>query len=406
MANAPARPDPRIRFLTMLGRSLHSYGIPSHRLETALTHAAARLDIRAEFLSTPTSLIAAYGEPGAQRVELVRVHPGELQLDKLLDLDETVQALYRGDLTLEDADRRLMAVDTSPQRYGAVLTIAAFGVTAASACRFFGGAWLEVAVALGVGVMGGMVGWLAGRHEALARIQVLIISVLAAFLAGAATLWTGPMATGEVVLGALIVLLPGLTLTTSLNELSTGHLVAGTARLVGSLATFVQIGVGVEVGRRLAELLTGGVLHRSPPPLPDWSLWVMLGLTPLALGVLFRSRMRELPWIVLGSLVAFWSARLGVGWLGAGLGTALGALSVGLAGNLFARLAHKPSVVVTVPSLILLVPGSIGYRSLGQLMNNDLLTGLDTAFGALLVGVSLVSGLLLANVLLPSRNVL
>jgi hypothetical protein len=34
------------------------------------------------------------------------------------------------------------------------------------------------------------------------------------------------------------------------------------------------------------------------------------------------------------------------------------------------------------------------------------MTGLDTAFLALVVGVSLVAGLLLANVLLPSRNAL
>ena len=59
-----------------------------------------------------------------------------------------------------------------------------------------------------------------------------------------------------------------------------------------------------------------------------------------------------------------------------------------------------------VPSLILLVPGSLGYRSLTYMMSHDLVTGLDAAFGALLVGGSLVAGLLLANVLLPSRNAL
>ena len=400
------RPDARIRFLTMLGRALHSYGIPSHRLEVALTSAAERLDIRAEFLSTPTSLTAAYGEPGQQRVELVRVHPGELQLDKLVELDETVEALYRGEILLEEADRRLVAIDSAPPRYGAVLSVAAFALTAAAACRFFGGGWREMVVALGIGLLGGVVGWLAGRWDSLARIQVLLLSVFAAFIAGVATHWTGPLATSEIVLGALIVLLPGLTLTTSLNELSTGHLVSGTARLVGSLATFVQIGIGVGVGRRLAQALPGGVQQQEALHLPEWTLWVMLLLTPLALGVLFRSRVREMPWIVAGSMLAFWGARLGVNWFGAGLGTALGALAVGMAGNLFARLSRKPSVVLVVPSLILLVPGAIGYRSLTYMMSHDLVTGLELAFGALLVGGSLVAGLLLANVLLPARYAL
>ena len=59
-----------------------------------------------------------------------------------------------------------------------------------------------------------------------------------------------------------------------------------------------------------------------------------------------------------------------------------------------------------VPSLILLVPGSIGYNSLIMLMHKDVLSGVDTAVTTMLVAVSLVAGLLLANVLLPPRNAL
>lgn len=396
----------RIRFLTMLGRALHSYGIPSDRLEEALTVAARRLDVRAEFLSTPTSLTAAYGEPGEQRVELVRVHPGELQLDKLVELDETVEALYAGDIDLVEADRRLTGIDSAPARYGPVLSTLAFAVTAAAASRFFGGGWREMAVALAVGLVGGIVGSLAARAEALARVQVLLFSTFAAFAVAGLTRWTGPLAIGEIILGSLIILLPGLTVTTALNELSTGHLVAGTARFAGSLVTFVQIALGVSIGGRLATLLPGRLQTAEAVSLPEWTLWAMLLITPLALGVLFRARLREFPWIVLGTLVAFWGARLGVDWLGPGLGTVLGALAVGLLGNLFARRLHKPAVVISVPSIIMLVPGSIGYRSLTYAMDRDLVTGLDTAFLALLVGVSLVAGLLLANVLLPARNAL
>ena len=68
--------DPRIRFLIDLGKALHSYGIPAHRLEDALENAAGRLGIRAEFFSTPTSLISAFGEPADQHTVLSRIQPG------------------------------------------------------------------------------------------------------------------------------------------------------------------------------------------------------------------------------------------------------------------------------------------------------------------------------------------
>jgi len=40
------------------------------------------------------------------------------------------------------------------------------------------------------------------------------------------------------------------------------------------------------------------------------------------------------------------------------------------------------------------------------MMENDVMSGVGSVFTALLVGVSLVAGLLLANVMLPARNAL
>ena len=76
------------------------------------------------------------------------------------------------------------------------------------------------------------------------------------------------------------------------------------------------------------------------------------------------------------------------------------------AGSQSSRKKRRPAVVMVVPSLILLVPGSIGYHSLTLLMQNDVLSGVDTAVTTMLVAVSLVAGLLLSNVLLPPRNAL
>ncbi|MCP4572192.1 MAG: threonine/serine exporter family protein [bacterium] len=398
--------DSRIRFLTALGRALHSYGIPAHRLEAALANAAARLDIRAEFLSTPTSLTSSFGEPGEQHVTLVRVQPGDLHLDKLVKLNAVVDGLTADELSVESAERRLTEIDTAPTRYGPVTTVAAFAVTAGLACRFFGGGWPEMASALVLGLVTGLLGWAAGRSETMARTFDFVAAAVVSFLAAAASVLVTPLATNEITIATLIVLLPGLTLTLALNELNMGHWVAGTARLTGSMTTFLKIGLGVGIGRKVAELVLGAAPATAPEPTPGWTLWFALAVTPLALGVLFRARAREIPWIVLGSAVAFLGAREGVGWLGPGLGTVVGSLAVGLLANIYARWRRKPAVVMVVPSIILLVPGSIGYQGLSMLMAKDVMSGVDTAFLALLVGVSLVAGLLLANVLVPPRNAL
>lgn len=398
--------DPRIQFLIALGRALHSYGIPAHRLEDALGNAAARLGIRAEFFSGPTSLISSYGEPGDQHTALSRVDPGQLQLDKLVELDEVVEALYRREIEVAEAAARLHEIDAAPARYGAWQTVVAFGVASGAVARFFGGGAGEMGVALGLGLITGLFAVAAGRSVTMERIFEFLAAAVVTFLATGLAVVGVPLASGPVVIAALIVLLPGLTLTLALNELGTGHLVSGTARFAGAMMTFMKIGIGAAVGRQAAEFLPGTMVQASLAALPAWTLWAALLVTPVALGVLFRARRQEMVWIGVATLVAFWGSRLGVAHLGPLLGAAAGAFLSGLAANVFARRMRRPAVVMVVPSLILLVPGSLGYQSLTQLLERNVINGLDTAVTTMLVAVSLVAGLLLANVLVPPRNAL
>ena len=56
-------------------------------------------------------------------------------------------------------------------------------------------------------------------------------------------------------LAGLIVLVPGLTVTTAITELATSHLTAGTTRMAGAFMTFIAIGFGVALGYRIAAML-------------------------------------------------------------------------------------------------------------------------------------------------------
>ena len=59
-----------------------------------------------------------------------------------------------------------------------------------------------------------------------------------------------------------------------------------------------------------------------------------------------------------------------------------------------------------LPGILMLVPGSLGYRALDAFVRHDTLRGVETAFSLLLVAISLVGGLLTANAVLPPRRVL
>jgi uncharacterized membrane protein YjjP (DUF1212 family) len=406
----PAWPadDPRLAFIMTLGRALHRYGVPAHRLEEALEQVSSRAGLQGQFFSTPTSIMAGFGGPGSQRACLVREQPGDVDLEKLVELDALTDRLTRTDLAFGDALREVDAILAAPPRYRAPVVVICGALAAAGAARFFGGGWREIVVACGVGFVSSLLAWALTRRPTTARIHEAAAALVATALASWAAAVFVPLSSYLVTLAALIVLIPGLPLTLAMNELATNHLVSGTARLTGAAMTFLKIGLGVALGTRLGDMLRHAATPAPAEPLalPAWTILPALVISPLAIGVLFKARPRELGWIVATAGTAYAGARVGVALIGPGLGAFLGALAVGVAANGLARWRRRPSVVFLVPGLMLLVPGSIGYRSLAALLHSDIVSGVDAGFSAVLVGVTLAAGLLLANVLVPPRRAL
>ena len=60
--------------------------------------------------------------------------------------------------------------------------------------------------------------------------------------------------------------------------------------------------------------------------------------------------------------------------------------------------------MVMVPGILLLVPGSLGFRGFAALMDAATMQGLEAAVAAVLVAASLVAGLLVAHAVVPERR--
>ncbi len=397
--------DPRSAeaLLERVAELLHALGTPAHRLERVLGTVATQLGVEAQFLSTPTSLIFAFGSGEGQRMHMRRVEPGEVDLGKLVEFDEALEDLEDGLATLDETRARVEEVAAAPPRYGALPVTLAFGAASAGASVLFGGGWAELTITFCIGLGIGMLARLL-RGEA-----VRLFEPLSAFLAAAISLTIArtlvPMSDSIVTLSALIVLVPGLTMTVAMIELATRHLVSGTARLAGAMTVFLTIAFGVAMGRALVAMMLPGVSIEEPVvPLSAWMQWLALGLAPLAFAVLFQARLRELPWILAAGWVGIAVSRAGGVELSLELQSFLGALAVGLISNLFARALDRPASVPLMPGILLLVPGSFGYRALDLFLARDAVAGLETGFQAALVAVALVGGLLVSNVLLPPRR--
>ncbi len=391
-------------FLMRLGRVLHAQGASALRLEEALGACATRLGVRAQLFSTPTSLFIAVGDDRVAQTHMVRVDPGEVNLSKLVELDALIDRIGHGSISLRQGFEHLDRVANAPHPYPGWLTPVAFGISSASAACFFQGNALDVGLSAALGLcLGALTLWM-DRGTATRRIYPALASCVAAALALALGNYL-PVSPSVMTVSALIVLVPGLTLTVAMSELATSHLMSGTARFASAAVTFLQMGLGVGLGRELTHRLLGSTpLTSSAAQVPAIAELSALALAPLAFAVLFRARRRDIPLITLTSVLGFLGARAGAHLLGPELGAFVGAFVVAAISNWLARLLKRPASVTLVPGIMLLVPGSIGFRSLSSFLERDVLTGTEGVFRMFLVAATLVGGLLMANALFPPRR--
>jgi uncharacterized membrane protein YjjP (DUF1212 family) len=391
--------DQAIDYVLRLGRALHAYGYASPALERALVTVSTRLGLIGHFFSTPTSIMAAFGVGSAQRTFLTRVEPGGVSLGKLADIDASARAVIGGTLSPAEALARIETVERAPAPFGPAVETLASGVASGAACRLLGGGAEDIAVATGLGVIIGLLGLAASRLQLRQGIFELVSAALVSATAYCAAIGGLGASPSTSTIAGLIVVIPGFSLTIAMTELAARHLVSGTARLAGAFTVFLAITFGVAVGRQIATSALGSAALTPGAALPAWTLWAAVFATPIAVTVLLQGRGRDMPWIVLASLAGFLCGRAGTALLGPSLGACLGALSVGLAAHAYERWRSRPALVALVPGVLLLVPGSSGFRSLALLMDQQVVGGVDAAFTTLLTAASLVAGLLLAEMI-------
>lgn len=78
-------------------------------------------------------------------------------------------------------------------------------------------------------------------------------------------------------------------------------------------------------------------------------------------------------------------------------GSFLGALTVGILGEVFAKIFKKPSTTFTIPGIIPLVPGAGIYYTMLALTEKQFLDAADSGSQTILVSVALASGIIVSS---------
>ncbi len=393
--------------VTRAGIDMLAAGTSGLRVRELMRAAASalRLDSFAAQV-TFTDIVATVGKGGIYRTQVAEIGSPGVDANRIAQL----QALSR-DLaepsTPDALEARLDAVEDTPPLYPFWLVGVLVALACASVTVLTGGWGREVLAVLPAGAAGFAVRTLLGRWHINHLASVLISAAVscAAYVAGAEvfTLITGEPSTRLAAgfICAAIFLIPGFPLVTGGLDLGRIDLGVGIPRLAYALAVLLAITIGVW----LVAVPTG----ISPDPVPEqtgsalvlWAAWVAASF----FAVFGWAMMFNSPWAaaltagligVLGNVPRLLMLEAGVP---VHVATFVACFLMGLACAAAARAFGIEKIIMTVPTVLVAIPGSSALRTLLYFDQRDVVLALDNGVSTVLVVIAMVAGLAGARML-------
>jgi uncharacterized membrane protein YjjP (DUF1212 family) len=395
--------DPKAVFLGTMARELHQAGIATDTLEETLGDIASAIGLTTQIFALPTQITLAIGPNWNQKLVLMRLAPGRVNLRKLSLLNTIYDDLRAGKLDYREASVLVSSIDRRWPGRSVAWEVPALALLAIGVAILLGAGPREIIVAACIGLFTGLVSAVAERVPIVARLFEVIAAFAGTLIVAAFSKFFGPTNIYISIVAGVVVLLPGYSLTLALHELANGDLVAGVARLGRVLSVLLALGCGALLGFAVigpALLRTGDV---TPHPVPS-HLWIIASiLMAVGISIDLDSRPRDFAWVFAAGFVALLTAHLIGGTPVHTISAFVSAFICGIVANLGARILRLPQAIMLVPAVLVLVPGSLSYESVLFAFQHNISSALTFATNAAFAAVQLVAGLLLSQLVFPAK---
>lgn len=353
------------RFIIQLGRALHKYGVPSFRIQEYLKEVANEQKIKGDFMDLPTWVnYVFYEEDDQQTYNYVRnTDPGSIDLGGLSRSVAVTEQFLANEISVSEARQALVKLEKRPSSYPQWIQVLTYGVSSASFVVLMQSNWLAVVVAFFIGLIVGVVALFSQRSAYLNSALESIAAFVATILTGICYYFFPQINLTLNIIAAIIVFVPGLSITTAIEEITSKSLVSGTAKLFDALISLFKQFFGVMLGLALLIHFVDMPTMQEVQPLPGWCSWLVLPIFLMSLMPVFNVRRKDIWGSVIIGFISF-SLMITLEPGGLMMSTFLGAISVVIISNLLKKVTGAPRLVFSTLGIIMLVPGSRAFIGL------------------------------------------
>lgn len=202
-------------------------------------------------------LFATVHEDQKDRGSMVRYVPlGSMHLGKVTALNQLSREICNGDCTLDEAYERLEQCKELAGA-GSAAKVLAGGMACGAFCYLFGGGMTEALIAFLLGMLLRLFIGAAAKGKVSKFITGILGSAMVTAISFGLSVLGLAILPDKVVIGAIMLLVPGVSLTTSIRELFNGDYLSGIIHLADALITAACIAVGVGGAVKIFQLVGG-----------------------------------------------------------------------------------------------------------------------------------------------------
>lgn len=384
---------------TDLGYRLAMSGAETFRVEDSICHIMRAYGIEGEAFAIPNCLTVsvktADGKP-LTRMRRIGYHGNDL------DCVERYSNLSRRICTElpspETALEWLREIEKTPRSYGTIVTLLGNFLGAGGFAILFGSTFWDSLLSGLCGLIVGTVGIFTDKLKANLFSRTIIASFLMALAAYFAAGWQIADNADTIIIGALMILVPGLLFTNAIRDIIHGDTNSGINRIVQVLLIAAAIALGTAAAWKIVTGILGTPV--SLPELTHHPVIQLLGAFVAGIGfsLIFNIHGPGILICAAGGVLT-WGVYLITCTLSGNdiLGYFIASLLASLYSELMARIRKYPAISYLVVSIFPLIPGASVYYTVNHAVRGEMESftsrGMHTLAiaGAIAVGILLIS---------------
>lgn len=391
-----------------LGYRLAMSGAETFRIEDTIHRIMGSYGIEAEVFAIPNNLlISIEGENGKPMTRMRRVgfHGNDLNtVEQLNALSRRICTEKPDPIT---AIQWLKEVTTSLKTYKNPVIILGSMIGAAGYAMFFGGNWIDFLCAAVCGALVGVVNIYLNKLKVNPFFSTLLLSVLVSVTAYTMGVFHITPSADCVIIGTLMILLPGLIFTNAVRDIIYGDTNSGINRIIQVLLVAAAVALGTGIGWKITGSAWGNAASKAAIDYPLWVECLTALIGCVGFTFLFNVHGKGTALCILGG---------GLAWAAYGLGYSIGhtevagyflaALFAAAYSEIMARIRKCPATAYLVIAIFPLIPGASIYYTANSFVQGDTAAFADRGTHTIAIAGAIAVGILIMSTVFRLISVL